>query len=169
MIPLTITTKCFKSVIVMVTGFKWLVFSLYFDVEQFFTRTPWWVIPSVWLPVVCWFISSSVKFGLPAYHVEAAVVGGIFLWTFIEYTLHRFLFHMKTTTYWYVFILLFSPQLISNNQEIYADNLVNCTQGKYTSLPSSWLPSQAPHGQPPTRFSSCSSSNFIHSSMKNLQ
>ena len=70
------------------------------DLMEFFTRTPWWVIPLIWLPVASWFISLSVKVGLPFSHVEAAVVGGIFLWTFIEYTLHRFLFHMKTTTYW---------------------------------------------------------------------
>ncbi|KAL8512639.1 hypothetical protein ACS0TY_018940 [Phlomoides rotata] len=70
------------------------------DLMEFFTRTPWWVIPLVWLPVVCWFILSSVKVGLPLYHVEAAVFGGIFLWTFAEYILHRFLFHMKTKTYW---------------------------------------------------------------------
>lgn len=68
---------------------------------EFCTRTPWWVIPLVWLPVVCWFVLSSlVEFGLSPYHVAAAVVGGVFIWTLVEYTLHRFLFHMKTTSYW---------------------------------------------------------------------
>ncbi|PPS06495.1 hypothetical protein GOBAR_AA14153 [Gossypium barbadense] len=29
-----------------------------------------------------------------------AVVGGIFIWTLLEYCLHRFLFHIKTRSYW---------------------------------------------------------------------
>ena len=28
------------------------------------------------------------------------VLFGIFIWTLIEYTLHRFLFHIETKTYW---------------------------------------------------------------------
>ncbi|KAI3455915.1 hypothetical protein Pfo_012578 [Paulownia fortunei] len=76
------------------------VFSLYFNVEQLLTRTAWWAIPLIWLPVVCWFVSSSVKVGLPPSHVAAAMVVGIIVWTLLEYSLHRFLFHMKTEGYW---------------------------------------------------------------------
>jgi len=30
------------------------------------------------------------------------VVMGIFIWTFFEYVLHRFVFHIKTKSYWLV-------------------------------------------------------------------
>ncbi|KAG5255426.1 fatty acid hydroxylase [Salix suchowensis] len=52
------------------------------------TRTVWWAIPSIWLPVVCYCVLKSVR------------MGGIFIWTLLEYTLHRFLFHIKTKSYW---------------------------------------------------------------------
>ncbi|KAL3851536.1 hypothetical protein ACJIZ3_013418 [Penstemon smallii] len=56
---------------------------------EFFTRTVWWAIPLIWLPVVCWFASLSVKFGLPPHNIAATLVAGIFLWTLLEYFLHR--------------------------------------------------------------------------------
>ncbi|XP_057763857.1 dihydroceramide fatty acyl 2-hydroxylase FAH1-like isoform X2 [Salvia miltiorrhiza] len=70
------------------------------DFMELMTRTVWWVIPLVWLPVASFFASSSARAGIPPCHVAAAVVGGVFMWTLMEYCLHRFLFHMKTTTYW---------------------------------------------------------------------
>lgn len=33
---------------------------------------------------------------------------GIFIWTLLEYTLHRFLFHIKTKSYWLVIMLSIS-------------------------------------------------------------
>ncbi|KAI3466889.1 hypothetical protein Pfo_023552 [Paulownia fortunei] len=102
-------------------------------VIEFLTRTRWWAIPLIWLPVVCWFVSSSVKIGIPPHHLAPTVVAGIFIWTLLEYSLHRFLFHIKTKGYWF---------------------------GKHSSLPDSWLPSQAPNGRTPTCFPSCCNSNF---------
>uniref|UniRef100_A0A0R0K178 Fatty acid hydroxylase domain-containing protein n=1 Tax=Glycine max TaxID=3847 RepID=A0A0R0K178_SOYBN len=67
---------------------------------ELFTRTAWWVIPTVWVPVASWFISNSVKSGLPSLDVALLVFLGIFVWTLAEYTLHRFLFHVKTKSYW---------------------------------------------------------------------
>ncbi|WRX27765.1 Fatty acid hydroxylase - like 10, partial [Theobroma cacao] len=67
------------------------------DFCELLTRTKWWVIPLVWLPVVCWFVSTSIQRGLTPTQAASAVAGGVFIWTLIEYTLHRFLFHMKTT------------------------------------------------------------------------
>ncbi|KAJ1394884.1 Fatty acid hydroxylase [Sesbania bispinosa] len=66
---------------------------------ELFTRTAWWVIPVVWVPVASWFISSSAKLGLPSSNLPPLVLLGIFLWTLAEYLLHRFLFHVKTTSY----------------------------------------------------------------------
>lgn len=73
---------------------------MFWCLDQLFTQTAWWVIPIIWVPVASWFISGSVKAGLPCSHVAPLVFLGIFLWTLAEYLLHRFLFHVKTKSYW---------------------------------------------------------------------
>lgn len=58
------------------------------------TKTPWWVVPMVWLPPVVYgtYISRS---GFSNIAQEAAYwFLGLFIWTFLEYLLHRFLFHL---------------------------------------------------------------------------
>ncbi|KAL5731501.1 dihydroceramide fatty acyl 2-hydroxylase [Ranunculus cassubicifolius] len=70
------------------------------DFWEFFSRTAWWVIPIIWLPVVCWFLYASFRMGRTVPEIGFMVVGGMFIWTAVEYVLHRFLFHMKTTSYW---------------------------------------------------------------------
>ncbi|RDX72269.1 Dihydroceramide fatty acyl 2-hydroxylase FAH2, partial [Mucuna pruriens] len=70
------------------------------EILEFLTRTVWWAIPVIWLPVVCWFIYNSIQMGLSCPHLALLVVLGILIWTLLEYSLHRFLFHIKTKTYW---------------------------------------------------------------------
>ncbi|XP_047324628.1 dihydroceramide fatty acyl 2-hydroxylase FAH1-like [Impatiens glandulifera] len=70
------------------------------DILEFLTLTHWWVVPLIWLPVVCWFVSKSVWMGYTAPQIFLLMVSGIFVWTLLEYTLHRFLFHIETKTYW---------------------------------------------------------------------
>lgn len=70
------------------------------DFLELFTRTVWWVVPVIWLPVACYCASISVRMGLTHPHVALMVVLGIFIWTLLEYTLHRFLFHIRTESYW---------------------------------------------------------------------
>ncbi|KAG8365674.1 hypothetical protein BUALT_Bualt18G0131000 [Buddleja alternifolia] len=70
------------------------------DFWEFLTLTKWWVIPIVWLPVVAWFFSKSIRLGHTIPEVAAMVVFGIFIWTLVEYSLHRFVFHIKTKSYW---------------------------------------------------------------------
>lgn len=65
------------------------------------TRTVWWVIPLVWLPVISWLVSVSLSRGLTPSDVASCLAGGVFIWSLLEYTLHRFLFHMETRSYWY--------------------------------------------------------------------
>lgn len=74
--------------------------------HQFFTRTPWWMIPLIWMPVICWLVSISFQRGLTPLQVAYALVAGIFIWTLLEYSLHRFVFHIKTESYWLVLSLL---------------------------------------------------------------
>ena len=58
------------------------------------SKTPWWVIPLVWLPPVAYgtYIAGE---GCGGRVVEAGYWAlGLFLWTLVEYILHRFLFHL---------------------------------------------------------------------------
>lgn len=70
------------------------------DYLEILTRTKWWVIPLVWVPVVCLLELLSIQRGLPPVEAAVVFVCGIFIWTLMEYSLHRFLFHMKTESYW---------------------------------------------------------------------
>lgn len=57
------------------------------------SKTPWWLIPIFWLPPVSYglFLASS---GLSAVGEVACFLGGLCAWSIIEYTMHRFLFHL---------------------------------------------------------------------------
>lgn len=59
------------------------------------SRTPWQAIPLVWLPVAAFFWKEYVTSGsfalLPA---AACFFGGLLLWTLLEYSVHRWVFHL---------------------------------------------------------------------------
>lgn len=58
------------------------------------SKTPWWVIPIIWVPPVAYGVYLSRE-GLSNWASVAGWFGfGLFLWTLIEYGLHRFLFHL---------------------------------------------------------------------------
>lgn len=88
------------------SSFNVYVFDLYIllceTFEQFLTRTVWWAIPTIWLPVVCYVLSISAARGLTFPQMGLIVAFGVFTWTLLEYTLHRFLFHIETKSYWLV-------------------------------------------------------------------
>lgn len=66
------------------------------DFLEFFTHITPLAILVIWLPVIGFFLfraGSSVSGGTFPIYIPAGVVFGMFLWTFIEYTLHRFVFH----------------------------------------------------------------------------
>lgn len=56
------------------------------------TKTAWWVIPSVWYPVVLYHLAVALQNMNKLFAIFLFCVG-VFVWTFIEYCLHRFLFH----------------------------------------------------------------------------
>lgn len=64
------------------------------DFLEPFSRTPWYVVPSVWVPVIAVMLAYSCKIGLTPYECAATFVGGIGVWTLLEYVLHRFIFHL---------------------------------------------------------------------------
>lgn len=55
--------------------------------------TPWWVVPSIWVPAVIYvtFVASQ---GLSPFATAGYWVFGVCFWTLIEYAMHRFLFHI---------------------------------------------------------------------------
>ena len=57
------------------------------------SKTAWWVIPIVWLPPVIYGVYlATLGLSIPA---VASLFGlGLFLWTLIEYGMHRCLFHL---------------------------------------------------------------------------
>jgi 4-hydroxysphinganine ceramide fatty acyl 2-hydroxylase len=58
------------------------------------SKTPWWVIPIVWLPPVS-YGTYIARTGCSSLGEEVAYwFLGLFLWTLVEYILHRFLFHL---------------------------------------------------------------------------
>lgn len=68
---------------------------------EFFTHISPIAIIALWLPIVVLLLIYAVLRAsgptFPAY-IPLGFIIGLFLWTFAEYTLHRFLFHHKSTT-----------------------------------------------------------------------
>jgi len=66
------------------------------DVLEFFTHITPLAVLVIWLPVVGYFLARSVinssGNGFPVY-IPIGFIFGMFVWTFLEYTLHRFVFH----------------------------------------------------------------------------
>jgi 4-hydroxysphinganine ceramide fatty acyl 2-hydroxylase len=57
------------------------------------SKTPWYVVPILWIPADIYCISIAVQ-GLHPFGVLAFYGLGLFIWSFLEYLLHRFLFHL---------------------------------------------------------------------------
>ncbi|KAF9297173.1 fatty acid alpha-hydroxylase [Mortierella antarctica] len=69
------------------------------DFLEVFSRTPWWLVPVLWLPVVAvifsWSIKGGVEVGALSHETAGSIfVAGIVTWSFAEYAIHRFLFHL---------------------------------------------------------------------------
>ncbi|XP_006641387.3 fatty acid 2-hydroxylase [Lepisosteus oculatus] len=85
----------------------------YSDVIEACSKTSWYMVPIVWLPVVAylsWYCFSSLARGdtrlfasfttdysipIHKYTFPFMFLLGMFLWSLVEYLIHRFLFHMK--------------------------------------------------------------------------
>lgn len=57
------------------------------------SKTPWWVVPMVWVPCVAYAVSVGLE-GLGPFAAAGYFGVGLAFWTLIEYFLHRFLFHL---------------------------------------------------------------------------
>lgn len=75
------------------------------DIFDFFTRTPWWTVPLIWLPVS----AGLFAWGLAENHVGIGqgltlTVAGWFTWTLTEYSLHRTTFHWWPRSRFHFFV-----------------------------------------------------------------
>ncbi|KAJ1978709.1 fatty acid alpha-hydroxylase [Dimargaris verticillata] len=59
------------------------------------TKTPWFVIPTIWLPLMAWYASAGYAIVQDLLVVGLYMAFGLGLWTLIEYALHRFVFHIE--------------------------------------------------------------------------
>eukprot|EP00296_Roombia_truncata_P007903 JP446362.1.p2 GENE.JP446362.1~~JP446362.1.p2 ORF type:complete len:346 (-),score=111.22 JP446362.1:132-1145(-) len=63
-------------------------------VLEFLSRTPWYVVPLFWMPVIALMEYYSTILGLTPVEAFCHYIFGVVFWTVLEYTLHRFLFHL---------------------------------------------------------------------------
>ncbi|GAA5970113.1 hypothetical protein JCM8115_001245 [Rhodotorula mucilaginosa] len=69
---------------------------------EMFTKTTWFTVPLIWLPIAGYILRQSVAQQLASgvglttalSRSGACFLFGNFVWTILEYTLHRFLFHI---------------------------------------------------------------------------
>ncbi|TRY87977.1 hypothetical protein DNTS_007010, partial [Danionella cerebrum] len=86
------------------------------------TKTSWYMVPIVWLPLVfylswyCYtllaqettrvFFTSDYSILVHKYSFPFIFMFGMFLWSFVEYCIHRFVFHMRPPAHNYYLITL---------------------------------------------------------------
>ena len=59
-----------------------------------FSHIPWWLVVVVWVPITAALFAYAVGGrGLAPLRVGWLTLLGLFIWTFVEYALHRFAFH----------------------------------------------------------------------------
>ncbi len=71
------------------------------DFLEFFTHITPTVVVIIWVPIILVSLYQAlitVPFGSSGLYLPVAFILGGFLWTLLEYTLHRFLFHMPPRT-----------------------------------------------------------------------
>ncbi|KAJ1923226.1 fatty acid alpha-hydroxylase [Tieghemiomyces parasiticus] len=63
---------------------------------EVFTKTPWFVVPLVWIPIVLYYAGEALaRTGGDTLLVASYMAFGVGFWTLIEYVLHRFIFHIE--------------------------------------------------------------------------
>ncbi|VDK17413.1 unnamed protein product [Anisakis simplex] len=72
------------------------------DVLEMMTRTSWWIVPLIWLPLVLFFTIRAFGLLFNLYGFSQGLVVwaiyfslGVLAWTLLEYILHRFAFHWQ--------------------------------------------------------------------------
>lgn len=58
------------------------------------SKTPWFVVPMLWIPADMYAVYLALQGAYPV-TVAALFCLGLFIWTLLEYSMHRFLFHIE--------------------------------------------------------------------------
>lgn len=58
------------------------------------SKTPWWVVPLAWLPLISYGTWLSAQGLQSSMQVGMYWILGLCIWTLVEYGMHRFLFHL---------------------------------------------------------------------------
>mmetsp|Transcript_17496 Transcript_17496/g.37805 ORF Transcript_17496/g.37805 Transcript_17496/m.37805 type:complete len:274 (-) Transcript_17496:530-1351(-) len=65
------------------------------------SKTPWWVVPLVWLPIfTAILVHSHVKLAVSVPSLISWICAGVVAWQLLEYVIHRFVFHAHPKSYW---------------------------------------------------------------------
>jgi len=81
----------------------------FFDNEilEFLSRNNWYMIPLIWIPFCMGlFYYSTTVAGLSTGYAASVWTGGLLFWTFLEYSLHRWLFHLDENVEWSPLLVL---------------------------------------------------------------
>jgi sterol desaturase/sphingolipid hydroxylase (fatty acid hydroxylase superfamily) len=70
------------------------------DFLEFFTHIHPVVVLIIWVPVALYFLVTGIGAAREGGDVLIGVLLGMFLWTFTEYVVHRFAFHLEPRTPW---------------------------------------------------------------------
>ena len=61
---------------------------------EWLTRMNPWSLPVVYVPLIAYYLWRGSQAGFGAASLAGLFIGGWFVWTFIEYLIHRFAFHL---------------------------------------------------------------------------
>ena len=76
------------------------------DFLEFFTHIHWASVPIIWVPVVLVCLALAIVNAANAgsggfeWHIGLGYLAGMVVWTFAEYNVHRFLFHLRPRAPW---------------------------------------------------------------------
>lgn len=68
------------------------------DLLEFFTHIHPLLVLIVWAPITLYFLIRAIALSIPGrspFHVPVGFLIGILSWTFVEYVIHRFVFHFR--------------------------------------------------------------------------
>jgi dihydroceramide fatty acyl 2-hydroxylase len=73
----------------------------YFDNDflECLTVCPWYAVPLWWLPIAFVFFVFALNNGIRLIELPIFLVSGFLGWAFVEYMLHKYVFHMKSKTF----------------------------------------------------------------------
>ena len=74
------------------------------DLIDFFSRTPWWTVPLIWVPISVTLFVYGLRGRVNLADGAMLAVAGWFTWSLTEYTLHRTVFHWWPESRFHFFV-----------------------------------------------------------------